>query len=76
MKTKKIVISKPVIEETEKHAKWICSISGDFINTQLYYSVEKKWQDALAGDSLDAAVVALIPYIMYRSSEKEPINLV
>lgn len=73
---KKIIIGKPVIEETEDHAKWVCDISGDFMNTQLYYMVEKKWMGALAADSLDAAVVALIPYVMYRSREEEPINLV
>lgn len=73
---KKIILGKPVIEETANHTKWICNISGDFINTQLYYMIEKKWGKALAEDRLDAAVVALIPYIMYRSSEEEPVDLI
>lgn len=63
-------------KESEGYTKWVCDISGDFINTQLYYIVEKKWGEILTDDRLDAAVVALIPYIMYRSSEDEPINLV
>ena len=73
---KQIILSKPRIEKQDGKIRWVSTIKGDFINVDLYYDVEEKMGGYLTDDRLDGAVVALIPYIMYRSTEDDPINLV
>lgn len=73
---KQIILGKPKIERKGERTRWICPISGAFINTELYYEVEDKMGEYLTDDRLDCAVVALIPYVMYRSTDDEPINLI
>ena len=73
---KKIVVEKPIVETKNGKTRWSCDISGDFINDKLYYEVEEKWGFALTDDRLDAAFVAMLPYVMYRSTKEEPIELI
>lgn len=73
---KEIRIGKPRIETNNDRTRWSCAISGDFLNMSLYYETEKKWGAYLTEDRLDAAVIALIPYAMYRSKPEDRINMI
>lgn len=73
---KTIVIGKPKISENNSFCKWSCDITGDYINTTLYYETEKMWGKYFTEDRLDAAVVALLPYVMYRSKPTDKIKMI
>lgn len=73
---KEMRLGKPKIEEHNGRIRWSCDISGDFLNMALYYETEKQWGKFLSGDRLDAAVVALIPYAMYRSKSNDRIKMI
>lgn len=73
---KTIRIGKPKIKENNDRIRWSCAISGDFLNMSLYYETETKWGQYLTDDRLDAALVALIPYAMYRSNPEDRVEVI
>ncbi|MCR5487749.1 MAG: hypothetical protein K6F35_09515 [Lachnospiraceae bacterium] len=68
---KRIVIGKPEIQKENEMVKLISHISGDFVNKDLYFEVEEKYELLLCKERIDAFFVALIPYLLYRSEEQE-----
>ena len=73
---KTIRIGRPKIEANNNRIRWSCAISGDFLNMSLYYETETKWGKYLTDDRLDVALVALIPYAMYRSKSDDRVKLI
>ena len=70
----KVILEKPVIIKVGG-VKLQCRISGDLLNADIYYKFDESYEPFLTSDRLDAFLVTLLPYLMYRSSDNEPLEL-